>query len=1407
MQLPVVMATRAAAWACLVGIVSGSPTINFPVNAQVPPVARLSQTFSFVFAGNTFTSTSSNASMTYALDSAPSWLSLESSERWLHGTPEESDIASGDVVGIPFGIIATDSTGSTALNVTLVVSRDSAPTVDIPISKQLADSGLVYSEPSSILSYPDTYFSFTFSRSTFSNPDLNYYAVSSDNSPLPSWINFDSGKLMFSGTTPTADSLIEPPETFNFQLIASDVTGFAAASVSFSIVVGSREVTADDPSVLLNATVGKELVYKGLQQGIKIDGQVAGPTNLTAKVLSTPPSWLTFDTSTWALSGTPPSSAHNAAFAISFYDSLLDTVNVTFQVDIDENGTVFRNTLPSMQARRGSEFSLNLSSYLVATDGVEATVETDPKQDWLTFNDTTLTLSGDVPTSQSDSSISVSVRATLNNATESETFLLQITGSSATTSASASSLSPTAASTSTSTSTATAPTSKKSSSLSKKEILMAVLIPTMLLAFVLLILACCMCYRRRRNKSSNVSNKDISEPVPSSFAYRGEAGTAASLRALEKEYNVNNVNSVYAQQQRAIQEKEQTGVAVSQMPVGTALALSSSDEDSFTKEAKDRPEGSQPRDRAIVATDEDGRSEVLNFPAPPSIHHRPGQSVSSTSSGTGAGHSIRDLAAVAAAGQWPFEESTLKSVSVHSNTSSHGDEFESVSSNGGVSDNHDALGIYRSAGSSSARSNQNSTSVITRQTVRTSTPMQMDAITPSEIDGRISAGLRSEHMFASQEAIVLDEQSASAAGTVLHHDEMGTRSSIHAVAEGTRSTMEGYHTDMEAGIAVDGADTKRSFLSGFASRIANRFKKGSPLTEAGSSAAPTSAPGGATSAQGWSSIRHKRFSSAAGSGYPSPDAPSFDTDVGSVTFGNITTAQPYKPRPVFIGSVNRINEESPQPNSPMWGQNNRAPGSSGTGATSAGQQARRPSQTMFKRQQPLSHMGNDSDDDDYEDIDGETHIDAGSNASGDEAIRLDPPRPAFLGPSNFERDATTDLSQDIASSLRSRRPTSGDSGSSSISAAMEEVRSLLLLTESMSGGDAATLNNSRLYDNDDGASDMYGYARSSNSWETMPSSEPNWTSMYEYRMQGGHGSPLDGSHDGSPMVGGVGRGAATATDAGTNEPPTPATGTGIPYAGGGFAAFSKSSASSPAQGSFSMAGSPALSVAQHQARSRAYAQEQAQRQAQAHAEEVRGPSQQSGKGLQIRTVAASPAMPNAASIDTSHPEHGLSFAERKFRHTSSFYSDEDLHHHPAFASLSAHGEMEGRESRTPASTNNEYEYPTPFVASDGGSFKNYKATGSARTTPSPRLATTAEEVEGSRVLSAGSGNSNSNNAPSIGVAVSQYSSQYKQQHPVHKHSRSRSISVSQSQSLSQPQLHQTQASLVSTASSGIRAFI
>lgn len=173
-------------------VVQAAPTVSFPVNSQVPPVARISQPFSFIFSSSTFTS-SSASTLSYSLTDPPSWLSIDSDSRTLYGTPQDGDVAAGTVVGVPIVLVATDSTGSTSQNATLVVSRDAGPTVEIPVSDQIQSLG-AYSDPASILQYPENPFKIAFAQDTFTDPmssNLNYYAITIDNSPLPAWVSFD----------------------------------------------------------------------------------------------------------------------------------------------------------------------------------------------------------------------------------------------------------------------------------------------------------------------------------------------------------------------------------------------------------------------------------------------------------------------------------------------------------------------------------------------------------------------------------------------------------------------------------------------------------------------------------------------------------------------------------------------------------------------------------------------------------------------------------------------------------------------------------------------------------------------------------------------------------------------------------------------------------------------------------------------------------------------------------------------------------------------------------------------------------------------------------------------------------------------------------------------------------------
>lgn len=522
-------------------VVQTAPSISFPINSQVPPVARISQEFSFVFSSSTFTSPS-GSSISYSLQNPPSWLSIDSQNRRLYGTPQDEDVASGSVVGVPIILVATDDTGSASLAATLVVSRNPTPTVATPVSEQIPSWG-VFSEPSSILAYPDKSFSFPLSRNTFSDvtaPGLSYYAVMADNSPLPAWVTFDTGNLTFSGVTPPFASLVQPPQTFTLQLVASDIVGFSGASVSFSIVVGSHTLTVDQPSATLNATIGTPLAYNGLAGSVKVDGNPANPSDVPKITAQGLPSWLSLDHTSWRISGIPPAGTESTSFAIILEDSFSDILNVTFDVDIADGDGIFLGALSGSTLNPGEHFSYDLASYFLNSSDVDVTTDIQPPTSWITFDTSTLVLSGDVPSSGLQSGIDVTFTAKSKSTgkSQSEALALQILAStsstSITTSTESASATPTSSPATIHESTTEAPKTSATSifalpvdkGISNRPVnlLLAVLLPVLLIVFILAagcIIFCC--YWRRNRKSTlkkRLTNMEISSPIEGSF-YRG----------------------------------------------------------------------------------------------------------------------------------------------------------------------------------------------------------------------------------------------------------------------------------------------------------------------------------------------------------------------------------------------------------------------------------------------------------------------------------------------------------------------------------------------------------------------------------------------------------------------------------------------------------------------------------------------------------------------------------------------------------------------------------------------------------------------------------------------------------------------------------------------------------------------
>ncbi|GAP83052.1 putative bud10 protein [Rosellinia necatrix] len=402
----------------LISTVASTPISYFPLNSQLPPVARVSEPFSFVFSPLTF---ASDAKMTYALvDGFPPWLSLDSASRRLSGTPDEASVPLGDtLVGVVIGLVASDDTGSTTTNATLVVSRAHGPVVRIPFEDQAENFG-PHSTPASVLLHPSSEFRFEFDPNTFGagvtgaedsqsvnqdmkrdenagggGPQFNYYAVSGDNAPLPSWVSFDPGKLAFSGKTPAFESLVQPPQKFDFQLVASDVVGFSSVSIAFSIMVGPHELTVEESMIRLNATRDKQLEYTDLPDILKLDQQPLNRENVSSITASSLPAWLSFDEESWKLSGTPDAETQPTNVTIVVIDKFLDTLNVTLEINFHTR--IFASNLPKLNVSAGDDLSFDLKKYLLAPTDTQITAEIGPDDTWVRFDDSSKVLSGKAP--------------------------------------------------------------------------------------------------------------------------------------------------------------------------------------------------------------------------------------------------------------------------------------------------------------------------------------------------------------------------------------------------------------------------------------------------------------------------------------------------------------------------------------------------------------------------------------------------------------------------------------------------------------------------------------------------------------------------------------------------------------------------------------------------------------------------------------------------------------------------------------------------------------------------------------------------------------------------------------------------------------------------------------------------
>ncbi|RDW91211.1 hypothetical protein BP5796_02376 [Coleophoma crateriformis] len=508
------------------GYACATPTIDYPINAQVPPVARLSEPFSYTFSASTFSSAST---ITYTLTSGPTWLSLDSNTRTLSGTPSSSDVGPGTVTGVPIELTATDNTGAVTSNATLVISTNPAPTVNIPAASQLISFGS-FSAPSTLLYHPSTAFSFQFDAETFLDnaTGLGYYAVSLNNTPLPSWVEFDQETLSFSGRTPDYESLIQPPQIFGFRIVASDVVGFLGNSITFEIEVGVHLLAFTSEEFYINATIGSNISFTGLANSLLLDGLTASKSSLTS-VSSQTPSWLTFDNSSFALSGEVPKGAIPSNITISATDIYGDVANTT--IIIAPPSELFNTQIEGFNATAGKWFSTNLATYLQNSSDIEMTAQFTPVTAWLNFNTQNFTLSGQVPSSFTASKINIALTATSKSTMQeaAQSFGLAIlAGTDQATSTKSTASSSTAHSTTTASASSTRVAGAIASEGLSRGVIAAIVVPIVLTFLALLAcLCCCLARRRKAKRPTSPSKSEISAPTESKMQPQDEVQVRA----------------------------------------------------------------------------------------------------------------------------------------------------------------------------------------------------------------------------------------------------------------------------------------------------------------------------------------------------------------------------------------------------------------------------------------------------------------------------------------------------------------------------------------------------------------------------------------------------------------------------------------------------------------------------------------------------------------------------------------------------------------------------------------------------------------------------------------------------------------------------------------------------------------
>ncbi len=343
------------------------PVLSTPLSDQT---ALTGQYFEYIF--DPFTDKDNDVLIYTAVEEGtgalPGWLTLDSAERKLYGTPFGQAVYA-------IQITANDQHGGFAAGNFTITVPSSPPVLLTGIPSQLATVGVEYSYTFP----PDTFFS-------VDNYPFNYTASG------PSFLSFDPATRTFSGMP-----MIEDAGTHTIVLTAKIPTNAAAVN-TFTLTVLNSSNNYLPPVV--NLQIPDTTAYVGVPFAYIIDPQTfKDPQNATMTYTASLegggplPAYLSFNSLTFSATFAQPQSLRVTVRATNQFGAYtLDTFALTV---VQELPPTVLNTLPDQTATVDQEFSMVVpSNTFVDPNGFPFNISVSSAPHWLKWDPVKQTLSG-----------------------------------------------------------------------------------------------------------------------------------------------------------------------------------------------------------------------------------------------------------------------------------------------------------------------------------------------------------------------------------------------------------------------------------------------------------------------------------------------------------------------------------------------------------------------------------------------------------------------------------------------------------------------------------------------------------------------------------------------------------------------------------------------------------------------------------------------------------------------------------------------------------------------------------------------------------------------------------------------------------------------------------------------------